>query len=97
MKVQLNMVLITLALAGCVGQSPSFSWYHPMGGEYLFAYDSGQCESRVADQGLTLGTDIRGPFFSCMFDRGYYLVDSAGVIHEPPSTPRLADQQVSQQ
>ena len=83
--------LSTIFLTGCAVSTPqSFSWYHPQGGEYLFAYDRGQCETHVAEKGLRLTADISGPFFSCMHDRGYYLVDGDQII-QAPATPPVAN------
>ncbi len=87
MKWNLPLLFAVISIAGCATNSPVFSWYHPLGGEYLFSYDKGECESAVAEQGLTLGVELGGPFFQCMHQRGYYLVDSDGVIHNPESTP----------
>ena len=73
-------------LSGCVAQQSSYSWYHPQGGEYLFAYDRDQCESASVEQGLALTSDIESPFFHCMHERGYYLVDGDVVIQGPETT-----------
>ena len=76
MKRQICLFAFVLACVGCVQQSPQFSWYHPQGGEYLFAYDEGECASHVQNQGLALGIDPQGPFFECMRGRGYTLLDN---------------------
>jgi len=47
-----------------------------MGGEYLFSFDQGECQTEVLEQGLVLGTDPAGPFFSCMQSRGYALLSA---------------------
>jgi hypothetical protein len=80
LKALLPMGLLAL-LAGCTQQSLEFTWYHPQGGEYLFAFDHDACVQRVRTQGHELGTDRRGPFFQCMRDRGYSLFQRyEGVI-----------------
>ena len=69
---------------GCASAPAEFSWYHPQGGEYLFAYDKTECESSVLAQQQALGFDTNGPFFTCMRERGYALVDDNGVVQVPP-------------
>ena len=91
------IVFFSSLLGACASHSTDFSWYHPQGGEYLFAYDRDECEMVVSDQGLSLGTDIKGPFFQCMHARGYYLVDANGIIQAPPAEAILAERQISQQ
>jgi len=86
-----------MAVGGCASNSPSFSWYHPQGGEFLFAYDRDDCTGQVERQGLVLGTDTRGPFFRCMHERGYYLVNEAGIVQAPEQVLSVASPQVSQQ
>lgn len=69
------LIVLATALTGCAtAPLPEYSWYHPDGGEYLFAFDASECEAQVVARGLQLGTDTTGPFFSCMEDRGYLLV-----------------------
>jgi hypothetical protein len=62
-------------MSGCSTTGPTYSWYHPFGGEYLFAFDHNECVSELADMGMMPGTDIDGPFFKCMQNRGYSLVE----------------------
>jgi len=93
----LAAALLALILGGCAGQNPTFSWYHPQGGEFLFAYDRDECTNVVQAQGLSLGTDMGGPFFQCMHQRGYYLVDDAGIVQAPEEVLALEGPQVSQQ
>lgn len=69
---------------GCANAPAEFSWYHPQGGEYLFAYDKGECETEVLTHQLNLGVDTDGPFFTCMRQRGYALIDDNGVVQIPP-------------
>lgn len=81
-----------LVLAGCAAQPPQdFSWYHPQGGEHLFAYDHSECQERLALQGLVPGVNVEGPFFQCMRARGYQLLggDPVAVLHTDtePSGP----------
>ncbi len=86
MKTKFTIVaLMLISATACTHQhsAPTFSWYHPMGGEYLFTYDAGECESKVKEQGFSLGTDTHGPFFQCMHQRGYYLVDANGIVQAP--------------
>lgn len=98
MKYRTCLILLCSALLGaCATQNPTFSWYHPMGGEYLFAYDRDECETSVVEQGMTLGTDTQGPFFQCMHSRGYYLVDANAIVQEPDVLATPAEQQVSKQ
>ncbi|MEM9620314.1 MAG: hypothetical protein AAF993_01610 [Pseudomonadota bacterium] len=82
-----------ISIAGCTSNAPVFSWYHPAGGEYLFAFDKEACETDMLEQGLTLGVDQHGPFFQCMHQRGYYLVDNNGVVHSPDGYNTAAAQQ----
>ncbi len=84
----ISIVLLSLATAACHTQAPEFSWYHPMGGEYLFDFDQNECQTMVSEQGLRLGSDPSGPFFSCMEQRGYSLI-TASVRKDP--TPGWAD------
>ncbi|MEE4280725.1 MAG: hypothetical protein V2I41_02200 [Pseudomonadales bacterium] len=86
-----------LAISGCASQTPTFSWYHPMGGEYLFAFDAGECTEIVAQQGQQLGVDTQGPFFQCMHSRGYYLVDAQGIVQAPEEVVLAEGPQISQQ
>jgi hypothetical protein len=95
-----TITLITvavLAISGCASQAPTFSWYHPQGGEYLFSFDAGECTEAVAQQGQQLGTDTQGPFFQCMHSRGYYLVDAQGIVQAPEEVALAEGPQVSQQ
>ena len=89
-------IVLAAVLGGCAQQPPEFSWYHPQGGEYLFAYDRGECENAVLQNGSELGTNLDGPFFQCMHQRGYALVDGDRVI-SPPSTAIVLDQQATLQ
>lgn len=91
------LLILAVFATGCTLQPATFTWYHPMGGEYLFAYDQGECEAEATGQGTDLGTDIEGPFFQCMHQRGYFLVGANGVVQEPPPSVAAAQQQVSQQ
>ena len=76
-------VLAACALfAGCSAKPPVYSWYHPLGGEYLFAYDHDECVGELAESGLLPGADVNGPFFVCMRSRGYSLIDSARDVPE---------------
>jgi len=88
-------------LGGCghlAGQpTNSFSWYHPQGGEYLFAYDHNQCDALLASRGQRKGTAIDGPFFNCMRDRGYQLLDAQGELLIVDITRNPATQSVTQQ
>ncbi len=97
MKLKLVIALGVLALGGCAAQPATFSWYHPAGGEYLFAYDSNECTAAVTRQGGELGTDIDGAYFQCMHARGYYLVDGERIVQAPPAEAIALEQQVSQQ
>ena len=97
MKTQFIFIALAAGLAACSHQTPSFSWYHPMGGEYLFAYDANECEASVAAQGKQLGVDTEGPFFQCMHSRGYYLVDAEGIVQAPALQTVAEGPQVSQQ
>ena len=95
-----TIALITvalLAISGCASQAPTFSWYHPMGGEYLFSYDADECTAFVAQQGEQLGTHTQGPFFQCMHARGYYLVDAQGIVQAPEEVVLAEGPQISQQ
>ena len=72
-KVVISTSLSVALLSGCASEgraaASSYAWSHPMSGEYLFAYDHGQC----ADQARG---DLDAPlFFSCMQDLGYYQID----------------------
>lgn len=83
MKTRLSVVILSVILSGCAAQPADFSWYHPLGGEHLFAYDRNACEAHVTDQGLKLSTDLSGPFFQCMHERGYYLLDGDRIVQAP--------------
>ena len=77
------VVAWAFAMGGCSAQPAEFSWYHPQGGEYLFAYDKGECETQVTPS-QALGVDTDGPFFQCMRQRGYALIDNNGIVQVPP-------------
>ena len=93
-----SALLVVAALGGCATGGPTYSWYHPQGGEYLFAYDRDDCQAHPqaassqvsAPQFATDALDApEGPFFDCMHQRGYYLVDSAGEILAAPTSQAL--------
>ena len=77
------VVCLLAVLGGCSAAAPEYSWFHPQGGEYLFAYDKDECTAEVAAQGAQLGTDLSGPFFSCMHSRGYFLVNGDRIVQAP--------------
>jgi hypothetical protein len=81
-----SLIAVAALASGCAQHAPTFSWHHPMGGEYLFAYDKNECEGAVTAQGLALGSDTEGPFFQCMEERGYFLVTANGVLRAPTET-----------
>jgi len=97
MRVIALITVALLAISGCASQAPTFSWYHPMGGEYLFSFDAGECTEAVAQQGQQLGTDTQGPFFQCMHARGYYLVDAQGIVQAPEEVVLAEGPRISQQ
>lgn len=82
MKNVLLVITACLLFSGCSAKPTVYSWYHPLGGEYLFAYDHDQCAGELAQAGLVAGLDADGPFFSCMKSRGYSLVDSERNVPE---------------
>ena len=67
-----------------------FTWYHPLGGEYLFAYDHNQCTAEVEALGMSPGADQNGPFFTCMRDRGYSLIGT-DIVAAETNTLDLSD------
>lgn len=82
------LLIVTATLGACAGQtSTSYSWYHPQGGEFLFAYDKNTCEAQQLDTSRKLG--VEGPFFSCMLDLGYYLVQDGQILRAPDETTIL--------
>ncbi|XOV82458.1 MAG: hypothetical protein ACFHXK_16555 [bacterium] len=97
MKPFVLILLTLLAISGCASQAPTFSWYHPMGGEYLFSFDAQECTAEVTARGQQLGTDTQGPFFRCMHSRGYYLVDAQGIVQAPEEVVLAEGPQISQQ
>lgn len=97
MKTFSLILVLLLAVAGCASTGPTFSWYHPQGGEFLFSFDANECTSAVSDQGLQLGSNTQGPFFQCMHSRGYYLVDAQGIVQAPEEVVLAEGPQVSQQ
>jgi hypothetical protein len=81
------VISLALALGGCSAVPVAqFSWYHPQGGEYLFDYDAGECQTLASDRGQAHSVDPTSPFFRCMYQRGYVLVDEQGM----PSGPAIA-------
>lgn len=82
MKNVIALLAICTLFTGCTAKSPVYSWYHPLGGEYLFAYDHDQCVGELSKSGLLPGADINGPFFSCMQSRGYSLIDTDRDVPE---------------
>jgi hypothetical protein len=89
------VVIVAFTLGGCAALRPSFTGYHPMGGEYLFAFDKDACEAKVTSAGLVMDADIQGPFFQCMHQRGYYLVDSDGGVVQTPGAIMTAQRQAA--
>lgn len=83
MKSAVITLFLALGLGGCVNAAPEFTWYHPMSGEHLFAFDADECTDRSVAQGLAMTADVKSPFFSCMRQRGYSLVDAQGNQFEP--------------
>ncbi|MEM7001966.1 MAG: hypothetical protein AAF529_14350 [Pseudomonadota bacterium] len=82
------LLTATAGLGACAGQSPtSYSWYHPQGGEYLFDYDKNTCEAQHLEPSRKPG--VEGPFFSCMLDLGYYLVQDGQILRAPDETTIL--------
>ena len=70
--------VVTLAACQSAPQAEVFSWYHQLGGEYLFEFDSKAC-------GVALDP-ASANFFDCMYERGYVLIDDAGnIVSEPAS------------
>lgn len=51
----------------------------------------------VQSQGLTLGTDLKGPFIQCMHQRGYYLVNGTGIVQVSEEVAAFDGPQVTQQ
>ena len=91
-------ILFTFSLlVGCASHGPVFSWYHPEGGEYLFAYDNTACTEAVEQMGQALGSRIDGPYFTCMLERGYYLVDGDEIVQAPSGAPSDRGPQVTLQ
>jgi hypothetical protein len=85
----------------CTHQAPEYSWSHSASGEYLFAFDTRECrEAGVSSGDEAKAHQTTGPnpvFFSCMQDRGYFLVDPAtgepvamsdGSVIEAPAYPQ---------
>ncbi|MEM7077188.1 MAG: hypothetical protein AAF513_01045 [Pseudomonadota bacterium] len=95
MKRLLVAMAVLLALGGCMTQGEVYTWSHPMGGEYLFAFDKAECEAGVGPTEVAQSSDPsmgpEGPFFTCMLDRGYYLVSERGVVRAP-TRPTIAAQ-----
>ena len=56
-------------MTGCAATDEQYAWSHAMSGDYLFAFDHGQCADQVA--GATAGPE----FFTCMQGLGYFLID----------------------
>lgn len=82
MKHVAAILTVCALFSGCAAQPTVYSWYHPLGGEYLFSYDHDACVSELADSGLQPGADVDGPFFDCMLSRGYSLIDSGREMPE---------------
>lgn len=86
-----------LLLGGCVTAPEPFNWYHPMGGEHLFAFDADECTAQSAALGQALTAKTDSPFFVCMRARGYALVDEQGNLLEPVAATVAAGPHLSQQ
>ncbi len=73
----LTLVIVgsATALGGCANQS-TYSWSHAASGEYLFAFDSRECDA-ASERAASSDRDVLDAFMACMTDRGYYLVDPA--------------------
>lgn len=105
MKRMFSLVIAIAWLGGCTSSpqgGSAFTWYHPQGGEYLFVFDQDQCESQLELAGQRLGANIQGPFFTCMKQRGYSLLDDQGrllsaVDSVPMSQPEVVPPKISQQ
>ncbi len=100
MKRMFSLLIAIAWLGGCTSSpngATDFTWYHPQGGEYLFAFDQGQCESEIAGVGQTMGANVQGPFFACMEQRGYSLVDAQGRLLSAVDSIAEVAAKVSQQ
>ena len=81
-KLVLTFLIVGLTSACTTSPGPTYSWYHPLGGELLFSFDHNECVSQLAAIGIVPGTDLNGPFFKCMQNRGYSLVDPSPRLPE---------------
>ncbi len=92
------LLFFIAALGGCANSpAPEFSWYHPASGEYLFAYDAQKCRDQASARGQQFSTDPTSPFFACMYQLGYMLVDEQGVRSTPAIASRPIAPPLSQQ
>ncbi|MEM1229815.1 MAG: hypothetical protein AAGI15_04700 [Pseudomonadota bacterium] len=94
------LLVLLAALGGCASApapAPEFAWYHPAGGEYLFAYDSQACQEEATARGQADSLDPTSPYFSCMYQLGYLLVDEQGLRSAPTLASRPVGQPLSQQ
>lgn len=100
MKRILSLGIAIAWLGGCTSSpngAANFTWYHPQGGEYLFAFDQKQCEIATAGANQRMSVNVQGPFFVCMEQRGYSLVDGQGRLLSAVNTTAEPAPRVSQQ
>lgn len=83
MRISALVVIFTACLSGCAASSPSYLWHHPQGGEYLFAFDEKVCSDEARNVPVVRQHDVDGPFFACMYEKGYYLVNEDGIVRAP--------------
>ncbi|MDA1075735.1 MAG: hypothetical protein O3A63_13380 [Proteobacteria bacterium] len=82
-------LLTSVMLPGCSTTPQEYSWTHPDGGEYLFAFDARQCDAFAVQATSLTDASEAEPFFSCMQDRGYFLIDPATGRTLRPTSIRL--------
>ena len=61
-------IAASLLLGGCTTSQVQYGWSHNQSGDYLFAFDSANCEQSTGNT-----SDLA--FFSCMENLGYFRID----------------------
>ncbi len=81
-----SLTVLSAWLLGCsAAPLVDFTWYHPQGGEHLFAFDQEQCEAQVLAAGQVMGSNPEGLFFHCMGQRGYLLISDVQMAMQFPA------------
>ena len=78
------------ATSGCAAPQ-QYAWQHPESGEFLFEFDRSECVAQATTVNIEAKAlsrvmgDRNGPFFQCMYNRGYSLAGTSQSLPLPAS------------